>query len=69
MLYFAYATCGTVAYGDLYPITPTERIYTFVIMIVAKFFTAFIYAEAAYVVTNSHAPYTEHLSHQIMVRE
>ena len=59
-MYWAYATCGTVAYGDIIPVTPVEKIYAFVIMIVAKVFTAFIYAEAASVVSSYHSAYTKH---------
>ena len=59
-MYWAYATCGTVAYGDIIPVTPAEKIYAFVIMIVAKVFTAFIYAEAASVVSSYHSAYTKH---------
>ena len=60
-LHWAYATCGTVAYGDIIPVTPAEKLYGFLIMIFAKIFTAFIYAEAASVVSNYHAAYTTHV--------
>ena len=59
-MYWAYATCGTVAYGDIIPVTPVEKIYAFVIMITAKVFGAFIIAEAASLVSSYHSAYTKH---------
>ena len=52
---------GTVAYGDIIPVTPAEKIYGIVAMIFAKVLTAFIYAEAANVVSSFHSSFTEHL--------
>ena len=45
-LYWAYATCGIVAYGDIIPVTPFEKIFAILAMLAAKVFSAFIYAEA-----------------------
>ena len=53
-LYWAYATLGTVAYGDIIPVAPCEKIYGIIWMILSKVFTAFIYAEAANVVSSVH---------------
>jgi hypothetical protein len=50
-----------VAYGDIIPVTPAEKIYGFFVMIIAKIFVAFIYAEAASVVSNYHSAYTAHI--------
>jgi hyperpolarization activated cyclic nucleotide-gated potassium channel 2 len=68
-LYWAYATCGTVAYGDIIPVTPVEKIYGFVVMIIAKIFVAFIYAEAATVVANSHADFTNYINKKALVKQ
>ena len=45
---------GTVAYGDIIPVAPAEIIFGLFSMILAKVFTAFIYAEAANVVNSVH---------------
>ena len=45
---------GTVAYGDIIPVTPAEKLYGILAMIIAKVFTAFIYAEAANVISSVH---------------
>jgi hypothetical protein len=42
------------------PVTYAEKIYAFVVMITAKVFVAFIYAEAASVVSDYHATYATH---------
>ena len=68
-LYWAYACWGTVAYGDIIPVTPAEKLYVFLIMIIAKIFTAFIYAEAASVVSNYHAAATEHNNRKTLVKQ
>jgi hypothetical protein len=68
-LYWAYATCGTVAYGDIIPVTITEKVYGFCVMILAKIFVAFIYAEAASVVSGFHASYTRHAQRKTTVKE
>jgi hypothetical protein len=68
-LYWAYATCGTVAYGDIIPVTPAEKLYGFIVMIIAKIFVAFIYAEAATVVASSHAAYTAHINKKALVKQ
>ena len=60
-LYWAYATAGTIAYGDLIPVTAAEKIYAFVIMIMAKILAAFVYAEATSAVSDSHEPYNKHI--------
>lgn len=36
------------------PVTPAEKIYAFIVMMIAKIFVAFIYAESASVVSGSH---------------
>ena len=45
---------GTVAYGDIIPVAAAEKVYGIIAMIIAKVFTAFIYAEAANVVSSVH---------------
>jgi hypothetical protein len=47
-----------VAYGDFIPVTPAEKCFGLVIMIIAKIFVAFIYAEAASVVSARNAAHT-----------
>jgi hypothetical protein len=69
MLYLGYSICGTGAYGDLMPYTPSEKICIFTIMIIAKFFVAFIYAEASHVVSNVNAAYTRHISQLNTINE
>ena len=53
-MYWAFACCGTVAYGDIIPVTPAEKIFGIFAMLAAKVFTAFIYAEATNVVSAYH---------------
>jgi hypothetical protein len=60
-LYWAYATAGTIAYGDIIPVTYAEKMFALVIMIAAKILAAFVYAEATSVVSDSHAPYNKHI--------
>ena len=60
-LYWAFACIGTVAYGDIIPVTVAEKTYGIIAMIIAKVFTAFIYAEAANVVSSFHSSSTEHV--------
>ena len=45
---------GLVAYGDIIPVAPFEKIYCILSMIIAKVFTAFICAEAANLVSSVH---------------
>jgi hypothetical protein len=58
-----------VAYGDIIPVTPVEKIYGFLVMIIAKIFVAFIYAEAATVVASSHADYTAYINKKALVKQ
>ena len=60
-LYWAYASIGTVAYGDLIPVAPLEKIYAMVAMIIAKVFSAFFCAEAANVFSSVHLAFTEYI--------
>ena len=52
---------GTVAYGDIIPVTIAEKTYGIIAMIIAKVYTAFIYAEAANVVSSFHSSFTEYV--------
>ena len=54
MLYWAYATCGTVAYGDMIPVTNAEKIFDIIAMLLIKIWTAFLYAEAAKMMSNQN---------------
>ncbi len=58
-----------MAYGDIIPVTSTEKIYGFIVMIIAKIFVAFIYAEAATVVASSHAAYTAYINKKALVKQ
>ena len=68
-LYWAYATCGTVAYGDIIPVTPTEKIYGFIVMIIAKIFVAFIYAESASLVSGANVARNQYEQKKTMVKQ
>ena len=68
-LYWAYASCGTIAYGDIIPVTPAEKIYAFIVMITAKIFVAFIYAAAASLVSDYNAAHTRHMAKESMVQQ
>ena len=52
---------GLVAYGDIIPVAPAEKVYGIFAMIIAKVFTAFIYAEAANVMSSIHQSFTEYI--------
>jgi CRP-like cAMP-binding protein len=45
--YWACVTTGTVAYGDIIPSRQAERVYGIVVMIIAKVFIAFLYADTS----------------------
>jgi hypothetical protein len=50
-------------------VTPVEKIYALIIMITAKVFVAFIYAEAASVVSAYHSAYTEHTQREKVMKQ
>ena len=49
------------AHGPLGPQTPAEKLTVFTIMVLAKVFLAFVYAEAVTLISFSHELYTHHL--------
>ena len=59
-LYLSSCTMGAVMYGDIVPYTLSEQLFTFVAMLTARIYLAFVFAEAANYLSQLHVNKSMH---------
>ena len=67
-LYAGFSLITTCTYGDFYPIIPSEKVFAILIILISRFLTVFLYAEASSLIGSSNKIYIKHINKVNLVK-